>query len=411
MTNIAVASFRWLDALEKEFDKSFVDLESLFMGLHGEIDSGDLSEESVSETIESARDRIKEMCSSWSQLVHKAQTIFQMNCKLEAQIVNLKSDLVEARAFRKASEKELEKLMIELHTSQLQFQKLKSSSGTNSQPNSNNTSLNGDSDADLIQKRLEEEMQRRFNASNEHMNQALLQAELDECKKENAQLKEQIVNLNSEIYGSRLAAKYLDKELAGRIQQIQLFGKNLKNEDHERLWNQLEAEIHLHRQKTVIRSCRHKRNQTRIQQRKAAELTSSGSQTTITMEEEAAARSHLNDDIEALRRANLLGKLRLVTLKRNDPKEGLGISITGGREHGVPILISDIHDNGPASRSGKLFVGDAILAVNGIDLKEAMHSEAVEVLSNLSGDINLHVVFIAQEEDSDPENASVNDLA
>lgn len=394
MTNIAVASFRWLDALEKEFDKSFVDLESLFMGLHGEIDSGDLSEESVSETIESARDRIKEMCSSWSQLVHKAQTIFQMNCKLEAQIVNLKSDLVEARAFRKASEKELEKLMIELHSSQLQFQKLKTG-----QSNSNNTSLNGtdgSSDADLIQKRLEEEMERRFNASNEHMNHALLQCELDECKKENAQLKEQIVNLNSEVYGSRLAAKYLDKELAGRIQQIQLFGKNLKNEDHERLWSQLEAEIHLHRQKTVIRSCRHKRNQARMHPMK-----SSASQTTI----------RESDDIDELKRANLLGKLRLVTLKRSDPKEGLGISITGGREHGVPILISDIHDNGPASRSGKLFVGDAILAVNGIDLKEAMHSEAVEVLSNLSGDINLHVVFIAQEDDSDQESASVNDLA
>lgn len=37
-----------------------------------------------------------------------------------------------------------------------------------------------------------------------------------EFEKENAKLKTQIVNLQSEIYGSRLAAKYLDKELAGR---------------------------------------------------------------------------------------------------------------------------------------------------------------------------------------------------
>ena len=35
-------------------------------------------------------------------------------------------------------------------------------------------------------------------------------------KSENEKLKSEILNLQSEIYGSRLAAKYLDKELAGR---------------------------------------------------------------------------------------------------------------------------------------------------------------------------------------------------
>ena len=37
-----------------------------------------------------------------------------------------------------------------------------------------------------------------------------------ELEKENEKLKSQMINLQSEIYGSRLAAKYLDKELAGR---------------------------------------------------------------------------------------------------------------------------------------------------------------------------------------------------
>lgn len=44
-----------------------------------------------------------------------------------------------------------------------------------------------------------------------------------------------------------------------RIQQIQLLGKDLKSEDHNRLWEQLEAEIHLHRHKTVIRACQAQR--------------------------------------------------------------------------------------------------------------------------------------------------------
>lgn len=55
--------------------------------------------------------------------------------------------------------------------------------------------------------------------------------------------------------------------------------------------------------------------------------------------------------------------------------------LKGGREHGVPILISDIHKGQPADRCGQLYVGDAILAVNGIDLQQAQHAHAVEVLS------------------------------
>lgn len=40
------------------------------------------------------------------------------------------------------------------------------------------------------------------------------------------------------------------------MQQIQLLGRDMKGPAHDKLWNQLEAEIHLHRHKTVIRACR-----------------------------------------------------------------------------------------------------------------------------------------------------------
>ena len=53
----------------------------------------------------------------------------------------------------------------------------------------------------------------------------------------------------------------------------------------------------------------------------------------------------------------------------------------GGKEHGVPILISEIHEGLPADRSQGLYVGDAILSVNGINLREAKHTEAVDILS------------------------------
>lgn len=40
---------------------------------------------------------------------------------------------------------------------------------------------------------------------------------------------------------------------------------------------------------------------------------------------------------------------------------GLGLSIKGGAEHKLPILISRIYKNQAAERTGDLFVGDAII--------------------------------------------------
>lgn len=274
--------------------------------------------------------------------------------------------------------------MIELHSSQLQLQKLKHQQANNNQKAINELEISDNTD--LIQKKLEEELGKRFNLdTNMNMKVANLEYELSEFKKENDYLKRQLVELSSEIYGARLAAKYLDKELAGRIQQIQLFGKNLKPEEHERLWSQLEAEIHLQRHKTVIRACRSKRLKEKKNSMESIQPSTSGQK-------------------------KIVNQTREILLKRNNSREGLGISITGGNEHGVPILISEIHSNGPAFRSGELYVGDAILSANDIDLKESMHSDAVEILSNLTGDIKLRVVYVAPDDDSDTENSSINDF-
>ena len=50
----------------------------------------------------------------------------------------------------------------------------------------------------------------------EVMASARMEAELNELRKENGDLKQYILALQGEVYGARLAAKYLDKELAGR---------------------------------------------------------------------------------------------------------------------------------------------------------------------------------------------------
>lgn len=77
----------------------------------------------------------------------------------------------------------------------------------------------------------------------------------------------------------------------------------------------------------------------------------------------------------------LPNRRRLVSIKKS-PDEGLGISIKGGRENRMPILISKIFRGLAADLTGKLFVGDAILAVNDLSLRDATHEEAVQALKN-----------------------------
>lgn len=70
---------------------------------------------------------------------------------------------------------------------------------------------------------------------------------------------------------------------------------------------------------------------------------------------------------------------RLVQVVKSD-NNGLGISIKGGIENNMPILISKIFKGMAADLTEQLYVGDAILSVNGEDLKDATHEEAVKAL-------------------------------
>lgn len=49
---------------------------------------------------------------------------------------------------------------------------------------------------------------------------AMLETQLKTLQKENSELRQYSLALQSEVYGARLAAKYLDKELAGRYCEI-----------------------------------------------------------------------------------------------------------------------------------------------------------------------------------------------
>ena len=77
----ATLSFRWLEILEKEFDKGFVDLDLLL----GEIDPDQC------EITYEGRQKMTALSASFAQLCHKAQTIFQSNAKLEVRVCSILS--------------------------------------------------------------------------------------------------------------------------------------------------------------------------------------------------------------------------------------------------------------------------------------------------------------------------------
>ncbi|XP_062579848.1 beta-1-syntrophin-like [Saccostrea cucullata] len=90
---------------------------------------------------------------------------------------------------------------------------------------------------------------------------------------------------------------------------------------------------------------------------------------------------------------SIAGQKRLVRVIKEE-QNGLGISIKGGKENKMPILISKIFKGMAADKTEKLYVGDAILSVNGEDLREATHDEAVRALKKAKKIVELEVKYI-----------------
>ncbi|KAI6178687.1 PDZ domain-containing protein [Aphelenchoides besseyi] len=353
-SSTASNNLQWLDILEKDFDRSFIEVDIVL---------GDVDADQAELALE-CRKKMTAISSCFAQLVCKAQTLFHKNARLEDELNDYKNQLANANAARVVSEKQTTDLTLQVHSLQCKLY-----------------SRTAPHESDMVKKKIDQAIQ---DFRDQYMPNEKAQAQLVVANSENQKLRSVINAMQAEVYAARLAAKYLDKELAGRIQQIQLLGRDMRGAEHDRLWNQLEAEIHLHRHKTVIRACR-------------GRLKSGG----------GGEKMSENGSVKG--RGKGVGKTRFVKLLKS-PEEGLGISITGGREHGVPVLISDIHPGQPAERCGELNIGDTILSCNGINLRNVKHAEAVRILSKEmieNRELILEVVFVAPDADSDDEESVV----
>nr|XP_021484412.1 synaptojanin-2-binding protein-like [Meriones unguiculatus] len=75
---------------------------------------------------------------------------------------------------------------------------------------------------------------------------------------------------------------------------------------------------------------------------------------------------------------------------------GLGFNIVGGTDqqyvsNDSGIYVSRIKEDGAAARDGRLQEGDKILSVNGQDLKNLLHQDAVDLFRNAGYAVSLRV--------------------
>uniref|UniRef100_A0A673V8A1 Syntrophin gamma 1 n=1 Tax=Suricata suricatta TaxID=37032 RepID=A0A673V8A1_SURSU len=92
---------------------------------------------------------------------------------------------------------------------------------------------------------------------------------------------------------------------------------------------------------------------------------------------------------------------RTVTIRRQTVG-GFGLSIKGGAEHNIPVVISKISKEQRAELSGLLFIGDAILQINGINVRKCKHEEVIKKI-NRNFPVNQQIVYMgwceAREQD------------
>ncbi|PAV77593.1 hypothetical protein WR25_14180 [Diploscapter pachys] len=99
-------------------------------------------------------------------------------------------------------------------------------------------------------------------------------------------------------------------------------------------------------------------------------------------------------DSAKINRSKYWGEPRTVVLHR-EPNKSFGISIVGGRvevsqKGGLPgtgstvagIFIKSVLPNSAAGKSGQMSMGDRVISVNGVDLRDATHEFAVETIKN-----------------------------
>ncbi|XP_063793263.1 ligand of Numb protein X 2-like [Pseudophryne corroboree] len=99
-----------------------------------------------------------------------------------------------------------------------------------------------------------------------------------------------------------------------------------------------------------------------------------------------------NDDDHS-HRTSLVAETSTVEIHRDDPEEELGMRIVGGRDTPLGnIVIQDVLKDSLISTDGRLMPGDHILEVNGLNISNVSHGQAIAMLRQPSPILYLTVL-------------------
>jgi len=400
---VTAACFKWADVLENQFDKSWVELDTILCQLEDDEDFGMLHLQ--------GRRAASSLASCFSQFTHKSTTVFQTNAKLEAELVHLREELAEARGLREAAQRERQEAVRLLQEALRKADKNEKAIEDEMVAGSPRLSPEN-SDKDIVEHKTENGCEEGASANlvngseksetceskglaNDASNCVALADRQDMVERqalvrlllENKRLRAELLELESEMVGARLDNVYLDKELAGRIQQIQLLLATKTPADRkEKMWSQIESEMCLQRSKTIAQMCKTKQEvKCRMREESSRPLATSAPHSLDEQEAETTSR----------------GKQAMIL---KNPADDLGMAIIGGREHNLPIIISEIFPGTAVARSNRINAGDIILSVNGESFSEINHQDAVSFLGSLRGQIILELKSSEAVSEDDPSN-------
>uniref|UniRef100_A0A3Q2PE64 Syntrophin gamma 1 n=1 Tax=Fundulus heteroclitus TaxID=8078 RepID=A0A3Q2PE64_FUNHE len=118
-------------------------------------------------------------------------------------------------------------------------------------------------------------------------------------------------------------------------------------------------------------------------------------------EEPFNIRLHLAKDILTIQEQDVIcvsgepfySSERTVTIRRQTIG-GFGLSIKGGAEHKIPVVISKISKEQKGMRSISWMFSSSGVAINGINVRSYRHEEVVQVLRNAGEEVTLTVSFL-----------------
>ena len=244
---------------------------------------------------------------------------------------------------------------------------------------------------------LTSKLQRKPKASNLIAFKAAVEQEMDyQIQAQNKAMQAMEQQYKNQIFGLTLVVEYLKKEIAGRIQQMQIyeFVYGTEEETDEKkisqlsnIWTQIVYEIALHRHKTIVRLAN---ISDKNRDEASSEYTSVDQEidnlcTLLTNGCPATGPQFVN--------FGQLGQSHHASFYIEKGKP-IGLWISGGADRYMPLIIQKVEVGSVAASCGQLSAGDIILSIQNFDMIGTTQLYAAQLLKSLSGWCRLGIVRI-----------------